>query len=61
MMQESFSSITDTRQQAQVRHNLFDIIAMTITGVIANCDGWYEIEDFCRHREGWLRERMGWR
>lgn len=29
-----------------MRHNLFDIIAMTIAGVIANCDGWYEIEDF---------------
>ena len=59
MMQESFSSITDTRQQAQVRHNLFDIIAMVIAGVIANCDGWHEIEDFCRHKEDWLRERMG--
>ena len=32
---------------------------MTIAGVIANCNGWYEIEDFCRHREGWLRECMG--
>ena len=59
MMQESFSSITDTRQQAQVRHNLFDIIAMVIAGVIANCDGWHEIEDFCRHKEVRLRDRLG--
>ena len=42
-----------------MRHNLFEIIAMTIAGVIANCDDWHEIEFFCRHREDWLRERMG--
>lgn len=57
-MKESFSSLMDSRQQAQVRRNLFEIIAMTIVGVIANCDGRYEIEDFCRRKEAWLRERM---
>ena len=59
MMRENFSSLTDVRQQAQVRHNLFEIIAMTIVGVLANCDGWHEIEDFCRHKEAWLRDRLG--
>lgn len=57
-MKEIFSSLMNTRQQAQVRHNLFEIIAMTIVGVVANCDGWYEIKDFCRHKESYLRERM---
>ena len=59
MMKESFSSITDTRQQSQVRHELYEIIAMTIAAVIGNCDGWDEIEDFCRGKEKWLREHMG--
>ena len=58
MMKESFSSIKDTRQQSQVRHDLYEIIAMTIAGVIGNCDGWDEIEDFCRSKEVWLREHM---
>lgn len=58
-MKESFSRITDTRQQAQVRHDLYEIIAMTIVAVIGNCDGWDEIEDFCRDKEAWLREHLG--
>ena len=59
MMKESFSSIADTRQQCQVRHDLYEIIAMTIAAVIGNCDGWDEIEDFCCGKEKWLREHMG--
>ena len=58
-MRESFSNITDTRQQSQVRHDLYEIIAMTIVAVIGNCDGWDEIEDFCHDKEGWLREHIG--
>lgn len=58
VMKESFSGITDTRQQAQVRRDLYEIIDMTIAAVIGNCDGWDEIEDFCRNKEVWLRELM---
>ena len=59
MMKESFRNIEDTRQQAQVRHDLYEIIAMTIAAVIGNSDGWDEIEDFCQSKEAWLREHMG--
>lgn len=58
MMKESFERIADSRQQALVRHDLFEIIAMTIVAVIGNCDGWDEIEDFCREKEEWLRGHM---
>ena len=57
-MKERFSSIADTRQQSQVRHELYEIIAMTIAAVIGNSDGWDEIEDFCNSKEKWLREHM---
>ena len=50
MMKDSFSEIRDTRQQAQVRHDLYEIIAMTIAAVIGNSDGWDEIEDFCQSK-----------
>ena len=59
MMRESFNSIAATRQQSQVRHDLYEIITMTIAAVIGNSDGWDEIEDFCRGKEAWLREHMG--
>ena len=59
VMKEIFSKITDTRQQAQVRHDLYEIIAMTIAAVIGNCGGWDEIEDFCKSKETWLQEHMG--
>ena len=59
MMNESFNSIRDTGQHAQVRHDLYEIIAMTIAAMIGNCDGWDEIEDFCQSKEMWLREHMG--
>ena len=54
MMNKSFSRIRDTRQQSQVRHDLYEIISMTIAAVIGNCDGWDEIEDFCQSKEKWL-------
>ena len=53
-MNKSFSRIRDTRQQSQVRHDLYEIISMTIAAVIGNCDGWDEIEDFCQSKEKWL-------
>ena len=58
MMKESFSNIADTRQQSHVRHSLYEIIAMTIAGVIGNYDGWDAIDDFCYSKEKWLREHM---
>lgn len=57
-MRESFSGIADPRQQAQVRYDLFEIIAMTIAAVIGNCDAWDEIVDFCNSKIVWLREHM---
>ena len=41
-----FSSIKDPRQSAKVSYPLFDIIFLTVTAVIAGCEGWEEIEDF---------------
>ena len=45
MMKESFKGLTDTRKQAFVRHEMYDIVAMTI----AAANG----------KEEWLREHMG--
>ena len=59
MLQEYFEGITDKSQESKVRHNLLEIVVMTICAVIAGCDVWEDIADFCRIKESWLRERLG--
>ena len=59
MLKEYFEGITDKRQESKVRHNLLEIVVMTICAVIAGCDVWEDIADFCRIKESWLRERLG--
>lgn len=51
-----FSNIEDTRQQGKVDHKLFDILFLTISAVVAGCQGWEEIEDFAHDRLDWLRK-----
>ena len=59
VMKENVGSLPNPKKQEQVRHELYDIIAMTIAAVIRNCDNWDEIEDFCISKEEWLYEHMG--
>ncbi len=59
MMQEYFSEITDPRQQVKVKHNLLEIVVMTICAVIAGCEVWEDIYDYCRVKEGWFRNSLG--
>ena len=53
---EHFSSIDGPRQQGKVQHSLFDILFLTISAVIAGCQGWEEIEDFAHDKLAWLRK-----
>ena len=59
MLKECFEGITYGRQASKVRHNLLEIVLMTICAIIAGCDAWEDIADFCRVNESWLRERLG--
>jgi len=58
-MKEYFESIQDPRQKAKVKHNILEIIVMVACAVIADCDVWEDIADFCRVKENWLRESLG--
>lgn len=58
MMQEYFGELTDNRQAWKVRHNLLEIIVMTICAVIAGCDVWEDITDFCRVKAAWFKESL---
>ncbi len=59
MLQEYFSEITDPRQQVKVKHNLLEIVVMTICAVIAGCEVWEDIYDYCCVKEGWFRNSLG--
>ena len=58
-MTKYFSTLTDPRQQAKVMHNFAETIMMVICAVIAGCDVWEDIADYCRVKEEWFRERIG--
>jgi hypothetical protein len=51
----SFSDMPDPRVQGRCRHDLFDIIAITIVGVTCGLDEWEDIALFGEYREEWFR------
>jgi predicted transposase YbfD/YdcC len=57
-IEEHFGEISDPRQGQNVQHKLLDVIIIAICGVICGADGWVEIENFGRQKEGWLRKYL---
>lgn len=53
-MKEYFEALTDSKSTAQFA----EIVMMVVCAVIAGCDVWDDIADYCRVKEQWLRERM---
>jgi predicted transposase YbfD/YdcC len=58
MLQEYFESLTDPRQPRKVKHNLLEIVVMTICAIMAGCDVWEDIVDFCRVKMDWFQESL---
>ena len=58
MFEQYFGEITDKRQPGKVKHNLLEIIVMTICAVIAGCEVWEDIADYCRVKEEWFKESL---
>lgn len=52
ILQEYFAAVTDKRQEWKVKHNLLEIIVMTICAVIAGGKAWEDICNYCRVKEG---------
>lgn len=55
----NFISITkkldDARVQYKVRHNMSDIVIITLLGILANANTWSEIHCFAISHETWLK------
>ena len=58
MLLDYFTELTDPRQPWKVKHDLLEIVVMTICAVIAGCDAWEDIVDFCRVKETWFKRSL---
>ncbi len=52
-----FSQIKDQRQTAKVTYPLFDILFLTLCGVIAGAEGWADIRDYGECHHDWFKQR----
>ena len=50
-----FAAMEDFRQLGKVKHTLANILAITIAAVICGCENWYEIEDYGKQKQPWLK------
>ena len=52
---EHFSSLEDPRRPQGRRHNLLDVVAMTICAVVAGAEGRDDVELFTHCKGQWFR------
>jgi len=55
-LQEAFSSVEDPRVERNKRHQLMDIIILTVCAVISGAEGWEAIEQFGNEKQDWLKK-----
>jgi len=59
MLQKHFETLTDVRVQGRTKHNLLEIVLITICAVMTGIDAWWQIADFARVKAQWFREKLG--
>lgn len=47
--------LDDTREQYKIKHNMSDIVIITLLGILANANTWNEIHCFAISHEKWLK------
>jgi predicted transposase YbfD/YdcC len=55
-LHQCFAQLHDPRREHGRLHNLWDLIALTICGVIGGADSWVEVEQYGYDKEAFLRE-----
>src|SRR5689334_19564824 len=50
-----FADVPDPRREHLRRHNLWDIIAVTICAVVAGADDWVDVQEYGQSKYDWLR------
>ena len=59
MLQKYFGTLPDVRQKNKIKHNLLEIVMMTIYAVMIGCEFWYQISEYCSYQIDWLRKKLG--
>ena len=54
-----FNSISDPRIERCKKHNLSDILLLSISAVVSGAEGWEDIEDFGHLKLDWLKKYGG--
>src|SRR5476651_117243 len=54
-----FSTMKDHRLDRKRKHDMLDIIALTIAAVVCGAEDWYEIEEFAIVNESWFKTFLG--
>lgn len=52
---DHFANLTDPRVERSRRHDLLDILALTVCAVLANCDSYEDIELYGHEKYDWLK------
>ena len=52
---EHFSVLSDPRMEGKTRHQLLDIVTISILAAISGADGWSEVQVFAETRQEWLQ------
>ena len=47
--------LNDTRVSYKIKHNMSDIVIITLLGILANANTWNEIHCFAVSHETWLK------
>lgn len=53
-----FATIEDPRIERCKRHELMDILFLSVCAVLSNAEGWEDIEDFDHIKLDWLRKYL---
>lgn len=50
-----FGKLKDYRDQRYIKHSLINIITISLSAIICGAEDWYEVEDYGKEKEQWLR------
>lgn len=54
-----FAPLQDPRVDRTKQHALLDIVVIAFCAVLCGAEGWEDMEDFGKAKQGWLQERLG--
>lgn len=56
-----FTEVSDPRTNINVKHDLIDVLFLSISAVLSGAEGWKDIKDFGDDKLDWLRQYRGFK